>query len=57
MFQQSQVLLRRADQHGHLVEGHAALRVGKDAPRDLDRFARLSGRGEYVHAVLRVGRG
>jgi len=43
------VLLRRAEEHRHLVERHAASRLVEDAPDDLDCFAALAGRGEQRH--------
>jgi hypothetical protein len=39
MFEQADVLLRRAEQHGHLVEANASRGFSQDASRKLDTLA------------------
>ena len=46
VLEQPEVLLRRAQEHGHLVERHAAAGFVQHAPHDLDRFAPFARRRE-----------
>ena len=58
VLEQAEVLLRRAQKHGHLVERHAALRFVEHAPDDLHRLASFARRGEQhdVAGALTLGR-
>jgi len=53
MFEQSQVLLRRAEEHCHLVERHAAAGFVEDTAHDLDRFTSFTRRRKH-HDVTRA---
>ena len=44
VFEQAEIVLRRPQKHGHLIERHAAPRFVEHAPDDLDRFAPFAGR-------------
>ena len=44
MLEQPEILLRRAEKDGHLVEGHAARRFVQHATDDLHRLAPLARR-------------
>ena len=48
------VPLRRADEHRHLVERHAAASLLQDPARDLDRFASFAWRGEELDVAARL---
>ena len=62
VFEQPQVGVRCAQQHGHLVEGHAGVGFRQHAAHDLDGFASFTGRREDPHGIVeratrrRVGR-
>ena len=53
MFDESQVLLRRAQQDGHLVERHARSGFVEDTSHHLGHLARFSGRREEPHVAGR----
>ena len=52
VFEHAEIDLRRAQQHGDVVERHAAGGLLQNAPGDLDRFAAFAGRGEQDHGVV-----
>ena len=51
VLQQADVPLRRAHEHGHLVERHAAARFLDDAAGDLDRFTAFAWSREEAHVA------
>ena len=53
MLEQSEVLLRRTEEHRHLVERHAAAGLVQDAAHDLDRFPPFARRRKH-HDVARA---
>ena len=54
---EAEVLARRAQEHGHLVEAHAAARLVEHVARDLDGLAALAGGGEEDDVVAALVRG
>ena len=56
VFQQSNVLLRRAQHDGHAIERHAAARLAQDPARDFDRLAPFAWRRKQLDFVERIAR-
>ena len=52
VLEQPEIGLRRAQQHGHLVEGHAARRRLHDTADNLDRLPSFAWRREQMHGVV-----
>ena len=57
VLEQAEIALRRADEHGHLVETHATPRFFQDAPRDLHAFASFTRRREQLERSVRLPHG
>ena len=57
VFEQAKVGVRRAQQHGHLVERHAGGRFLQHAPRDLHGLAPFTGRRQHLHRCIERARG
>jgi len=51
VLEKTQVLLRRAEKHRHLVERHAGGRLVQDPPHDFERFAPFARRGQQLHVA------
>ena len=52
VLEQPEVGVRRTQQDGHLVERHAAVRLGQHTARDLHRLAPFARRGEQRHRFV-----
>ena len=57
VLEQAEILARRAQEHRHLVELHAAARLVENAPRDLDALASLAWRREEPDVAARLALG
>ncbi len=56
VLEEADITLGRADEHRDFVERHTAARFLDDAPRNLDRFAPFTGRGEESHVARGLAR-
>jgi hypothetical protein len=56
VLEQSEVLLRRAEEHRHLVERHTAARLVEDPAHDLDRFTPFARRRKHHHVARALPR-
>jgi hypothetical protein len=51
MLEQPEVLLRRPEEHRHLIERHTSRCLVQDPSRDLHGFTPFAGRGKETHVA------